>query len=70
MFVTKYELISVSNETTYGNNCVGIVSNFNFNGEVFYFDEMKSSKVKSISVSSELMLVQTKNTLYTFKKQG
>ena len=69
MFRTQYELINTNNPNSYGNNCIGVVSTFHFDGELFYFDEMRSSKVSSISVYSDLMLVQTKNTLYTFKKQ-
>ena len=59
----------MNNETSYGINAIGRESPFNYNGSVFTFGGIRSSRVKSITFNdSTEMLVQTKNTLYTFEK--
>jgi len=64
----KYKLINVDNPLTAGNTHVDRVSRFEFDGEVFYFGSLRSSRVQSITVRGEMMTVQTNNTKYTFKK--
>ena len=66
----KYELIATDRKGTDGVKHLGKVSDFVFDGETFRFGFLRSSRVKSISISGSLMIVQTLNTLYTFKQVG
>ena len=64
----KYKLDATNNPNTAGNSHIGKTHRFDFNGTVFYFGSIRSSTVKSITIEDDTMIVQTRNTKYTFKK--
>ena len=63
-----FKLISVDNEATKGNSAVGAKGRFDYDGNNFYFNHIRSSIVKSIITYENILEVQTKNSLYKFKK--
>ena len=63
-----YKLLSIDNNTSKGNTVIGEIDYFKYDGIRFYFATMTSSPVKSINKTNDELLVQTKNSLYTFKE--
>ena len=63
-----WKLISVDNPDTSGVGYVGETLPFNFNGVQFFFGDLYSSRVTSIEVINDLMIVITRNTVYKFNK--
>ena len=67
--MNKWKLVDLDNKESYGVNHIDDIDFFEFNGSVFYFSGMRSSKVRQITINEDEMIVQTKNSTYTFKKQ-
>ena len=65
-----WKLTSVDNNNTVGVGYVGDTLPFNFNGVQFFFGDLYSSRVSSIEVINDLMIVITKNTVYKFNKDN
>ena len=64
----KYKLIYLDNELSRGQDCVGKISIFNFDGQYFYFDAIRSSRVVSINKDLNRMEIQTRNSKYVFEE--
>ena len=64
-----FKCISLNNEISRGQGIVGRTHNFNFDGYNFYFGDIRSSRVKSITIEDKLMTVETKNSIYKFEKE-
>jgi len=63
-----WKLTSIDNPDTSGVGYVGETNPFNFNGTQFFFGDLYSSKVTSIEVINDLMIVITRNTVYKFNR--
>lgn len=66
----EFKLIEVDNKESKGFSFIGVVGKFTYYGKVFYFSNLYSSTVKSITVNEDVMIVVTKNTTYTFKQES
>lgn len=62
-----FKMIGCDNQGSVGYKYLGVVAKFNYNGNIFTFDSMYSSTVKSIVVEDNKMTVQTRNTKYIFE---
>lgn len=65
----RYTLVSINNTDSVGNKFVGTTNDFSFDGSIFYFGLLYSSKVRSITFNGDTMTIQTKNSKYTFEKE-
>ncbi len=65
-----FKLISIDNQISKGSREVGKTNEFNYDGNVFHFGSIQSSRVKSIIAHQEVLIVVTQNTLYTFINKG
>ena len=63
-----WKLSSIDNPNTAGVGYVGDTKTFHFDGTQFFFGSLYSSKVSSIEVINDLMIVITRNTVYKFNK--
>ena len=63
-----FELIELDNKESFGMNCLNKTGEFSYDGIVFYFDAMRSSRVLSIKRDGSIMIVRTKNSEYTFRE--
>ncbi len=63
-----FKLNGIDNKESFGNTKVGETGEFRYDGTMFYFRGMHSSRVKSIEVVDKDLIVQTKNTRYVFVK--
>ncbi len=67
----KYELMKVTNTESKGNREVGNIGRFDFDGKVFFFGDIRSSRVRQITINdANEMIVQTKNSTYFFKESN
>jgi len=66
----RYTLISVNNPNTAGRHFVDLTRDFLYNGKIFCFGSLYSSRVLSMlySIANETLTVTTANTVYTFKQ--
>ena len=62
-----FKLVACDNKTSAGMAFVGKEARFSYDGSRFYFSSLYSSRVATISNINGMMLVQTRNTLYTFE---
>jgi len=63
-----FKLIELDNKSSYGVNAVGKTGVFNYDGIVFRFQGVRSSRVESIINDGISMEVKTKNSTYVFEK--
>jgi len=63
-----FKLNGINNNTSVGNVEVGKTHEFNYDGVMFYFGSIHSSRVKSINVIDGDLEVTTKNSVYIFVK--
>lgn len=60
-------MTACDNPTSVGYKYLGIIANFNYNGNNFIFGSMYSSTVVSIVRKDNTLTIQTQNTKYTFE---
>lgn len=65
----RYKLVDVSNMESIGNRQILNTHKFDFDGNVFYFGDIRSSRVRQITIDDDVMIVQTKNSTYRFEKE-
>ena len=65
----QYKLIEVDNPNTYGQKCLGHIGPVIYNGIIFLFSHMQSSIVQEYKKVDDKLIIQTKNTKYTFQEQ-
>ena len=63
-----YKMIGIDNPGSAGAALLNQEHDFNFHGVAFYFGTIQSSRVNSIVIEDNTMIVQTKNTKYTFRR--
>ena len=63
-----FKLNGINNESSIGYKEVGQTHDFKFDGTVFIFGDIQSSRVKSIEVVEKDLIVHTKNSRYIFVK--
>lgn len=63
----KCEMISCSNKESIGYQYLWKVDVLIIE-KVFYFDNIKSSKIKNINFENDCITIETKNTTYIFKE--
>lgn len=63
-----YELISLDNKESIGQREIGKRGRFTFDGTIFFFNTISSSRVEIINKIGEELLVKTKNSRYVFKE--
>lgn len=63
-----YQLLGLDNKESVGQREIGTKAPFSFDGRVFVFNTIRSSRVKSITIDDCIMTVRTKNSEYKFKK--
>ena len=64
-----FKLIRIDNKESAGADFVGEIGNFSFNGNIFFFCNLRSSKVEIINRIDDELIVKTKNSKYVFEKQ-
>ncbi len=64
-----FKLLSVDNAETKGNEAIGKVDNFYYNGKNIEFANIRTSRVISILKSEKKLVVKTKNSQYIFEEQ-
>ena len=62
-----FTLIEVDNKSSKGQSEVGNIQQFNFDGVVFHFGNIRSSRVSNITCTALGIVVKTKNSIYTFE---
>ena len=61
-----FKMTRCSSSNSYGMNELNKVNNFKYDGKVFYFGSIRSSRVESIDARTHNeLIVKTKNTIYT-----
>ena len=63
-----FKLLAIDNPSSAGNDFVGTTYDFYFNGTIFVFGNLRSSKVSKIEKDDDFMKVITKNSIYEFKR--
>lgn len=63
-----FKLNAINNESSLGNIEVGNTHEFRYDGTMFYFGSIHSSRVKSINVIDGDLEVTTNNSVYIFVK--
>lgn len=64
-----FELISLDNINSIGQREVGKVGAFSYDGVLFYFNSIHSSRVEIINKIGDELIVKTKNSKYVFKQK-
>ena len=65
--MAEVKLIACDNPISAGAKFIGREAKFSYHGGKFFFSSLYSSTVKSIVRDEGRLLVQTRNTLYTFE---
>jgi len=63
----KYRLIKLDNKQSDEQLFLGNIETLTFDGCSLYFGNLKTSRVRNISVLDDEIIVITKNSIYTFK---
>ncbi len=66
--MNPFTLVSIDNKVSAGNNLIGAVNDFKYNGSSFNFGSLNSSEVSSIEHYNGNLTVITRNSVYKFKK--
>lgn len=64
-----YKMVKCSNEQSVGMSAVGKEASLIIKDR-FYFGSLVSSPIKEVTEKDDLILIETKNTSYTFQKKG
>lgn len=65
----KCSMTSCSNRESFGFQRLGNTSVLDINEKCFYFDGLRSSLIKAILFDENKIIIQTRNTKYTFEKE-
>lgn len=63
-----YKLEHLDNQQSAGQSAVGKEAKFHYDGHRFLFGSIISSTVKEITKDEDIMVVTTRNSVYTFKE--
>lgn len=64
----KYRMIDIDNKESKGYSEIEMTHDFIFDGNVFYFGNIRSSRVRHITIDCDNVVIKTKNSTYTFIK--
>lgn len=64
-----WELIDLDNKQSAGMKFIGKKGTFKFDGKQFFFESLYSSRVSTITIEDTTMIVKTRNSVYTFKRE-
>ncbi len=64
-----FTLIALDNQSSAGQSMVGKTYPFSYDGRMFYFGDIHSSRVQSIVSKDGEMVITTKNSTYAFRQK-